>query len=216
MVRVSLLLLTVLFLGGCAAEKPAPPKKPVPRSGNPADGPVPETYRVLFDTSQGSFIVQVHGAWAPKGAERFWKLVHSGFFNDSRFYRVRPGFIAQFGLAGDPQVTAMWNNAPIDDDAVKQKNRKGTIVFAQAGKRSRRTQVFVNLKDNFELDKDGFAPFGEILEGFDVFGKLYAGYGEWEPPGRGPNANRIQTQGNSYLDAQFPRLDKILRAKVTK
>lgn len=177
---------------------------------------MPAVYRVLFDTTQGSFIVEVRQDWAPKAAERFWKLVNSGFFNDSRFFRVRPDFIAQFGLAADPQETAMWNQSPIDDDPRKESNRKGTISFAQAGPRSRRTQVFVNLKDNSALDKDGFVPFGKVNEGLEVFAKLYAGYGEWDPPGRGPNVARIQTQGNGYLDAQYPRLDKILRAKVVK
>lgn len=208
----------VLMLAGCGEKPPAATssQKAASPSEDPKNRPMPDIYRVLFDTSQGSFIVEVHKDWAPKGAERFWKLVNSGFFNNSRIFRVRPDFIAQFGLAADPQETALWNGSPIDDDPVKQKNRKGTISFAQAGPRSRRTQVFVNLKDNTALDKDGFAPFGEIKEGLEVFSRLYAGYGEWDPPGRGPNVARIQTQGNAYLDAQYPRLDKILRAKAVR
>jgi peptidyl-prolyl cis-trans isomerase A (cyclophilin A) len=217
MLRCSVCLGLLVLLAGCSGSPPpAPVKKALPAGADLKKMPAPDVYRVLFDTTQGSFIVEVRKEWAPKGAERFWKLVTSGFFNNSRFFRVRPDFIAQFGLAADPQETAVWNASPIDDDPVKEKNRKGTISFAQAGARSRRTQVFVNLKDNMALDKDGFAPFGKILEGIDVFAKLYAGYGEWDPPGRGPNVARIQTQGNSYLDAQYPRLDKILRAKVIK
>lgn len=205
----------VILLTGCSSDAPAPTKSTKAAAEN-KDLPAPDVYRVLFDTSKGSFIVEVYKEWAPRGAERFWKLCQSGFFNDTRIYRVRPEFIVQFGLNGDPQVTNLWNMSPIDDDPVKQKNVKGTITFAQAGPRSRRTQVFVNLKNNSILDKDGFAPFGKVIEGMDVFEKLYAGYGEWEPPGRGPNAARIQTQGNPYLDSQFPRLDKILRAKITR
>ncbi len=212
--RVVCLVLACL-LAGCAGDPAPAPKKAAP-SGDAKNRPMPPVYRVLFDTTQGSFIVEVRQDWAPKAAERFWKLVNSGFFNDSRFFRVRPDFIAQFGLAADPQETAMWNQSPIDDDPRKESNGKGTISFAQAGPRSRRTQVFVNLKDNRTLDKDGFVPFGKVNEGLEVFAKLYAGYGEWDPPGRGPNVARIQTQGNSYLDAQYPRLDKILRAKVVK
>ncbi|MBN9663044.1 MAG: peptidylprolyl isomerase [Acidobacteria bacterium] len=213
--RYLLCLAASLLLISCG-EKPAPPAKKVDAGKPLKDQPMPDVYKVLFDTSKGSFVVEVHKDWAPKGAERFWMLVNTGFFNDTRFFRVRPEFIAQFGLSGDPNTNAMLSATPIEDDVVKQKNVKGTISFAQSGKRSRRTQVFVNLKDNTDLDKDGFAPFGKVTLGLDVFEKLYSGYGEWEPPGRGPNATRIATEGNNYLDARFPRLDKILRAKVVR
>lgn len=213
--RRSILLLPALILASCGGgEAPAPKQAAQPRPA--ANQPMPEVWRALFDTSQGSFIVEVHKDWAPVGAERFWRLVNMGFFNDSRFFRVRPGFIVQFGLSGDPQTQSMLNSVAFDDDPPKQKNTKGTIAFAQAGPRSRRTQVFVNLKDNAELNASGFAPFGEIKEGFDVFAKLFSSYGEWDPPGSGPNANRIQTEGNAYLDARFPKLDRILRAKVIR
>ena len=177
---------------------------------------MPDVWKVLFDTSKGSFVAEIHKDWAPLGAGRFWKLVNMGFFNDTRIYRYRRDFIVQFGLNGDPQVNAMWNSMPIDDDPVKQKNVAGAISFAQAGKNSRRTQLFVNLKDNPELDRQGFAPIGKITLGMDVFEKLYSGYGEWNPPGQGPKADLIVTQGNAYLDRDFPRLDKIIRAKALR
>ena len=204
----------VLVLAGCGGNAPVEKKAAVvaPKT----DGVMPDVWKVLFDTSKGSFVLEVHKEWAPKGAERFWKLVQLGFFNNTRIYRVRPGFIAQFGLSGDPQTNSLLNASVVEDDPVKQKNEKGTIAFAQSGPRSRRTQVFVNLKDNAELDKGGFVPFGKVNQGMDVFEKLYSGYGEWEPPGRGPNATRILTQGNEYLDSRFPKLDKILRAKVVQ
>lgn len=205
-----------LLLISCG-EKPTPPPKKVSSSIPLKDQPMPDVYKVLFDTSQGSFVIEVHKDWSPKAAERFWMLVNTLFFNDTRFFRVRPGFIAQFGLSGDPQTNSMLNATAIDDDpAPHQKNVKGTISFAQSGPRSRRTQVFINLKDNTDLDKDGFAPFGKVTLGMEVLDKLYSGYGEWEPPGRGPNATRILTEGNNYLDARFPKLDKILRAKVVR
>ena len=203
-----------LLLAGCGGN--APVEKKMAPVAPKVDGVMPDVWRVLFDTSKGSFVLEIHKDWAPKGAERFWKLLQLGFFNNTRFFRVRPEFIAQFGLSGDPQTNSMLSASVVEDDPVKQKNEKGTIAFAQSGPRSRRTQVFVNLKDNAELDKGGFVPFGKVTQGMDVFEKLYAGYGEWEPPGRGPNATRIQTQGNEYLDTHFPRLDKILRAKVVR
>ena len=203
-----------MVLAGCSSQAPVEKKAAVatPR----VDGVMPDVYKVLFDTSKGSFVLEVHKDWAPKGAERFWKLLQMKFFNDTRFFRVRPGFIAQFGLSGDPQTNSLLNTTVVEDDPVKQKNEKGTISFAQSGPRSRHTQVFVNLKDNSVLDKDGFAPFGKVTQGMDVFDKLYSEYGEWDPPGRGPNATRILTQGNEYLDSRFPKLDKILRAKVVR
>lgn len=213
MTRAMAGIVFIAALAGCGGGKPEE-KAAAPPEPKAADAPMPDVWKARFDTTQGGFTVEVTKAWAPQGAERFWKLVKSGFFDDTRFYRVRPGFIVQFGLSGDPNTTAIWNNSPIDDDPVKEKNVRGTVTFAQAGKRSRRTQVFINLKDNVALGRDGFAPFGRVVEGLEVVEKLYAGYGEWEPPGRGPNANRIQTQGNTYLDAQFPQLDRIRRAAV--
>ena len=199
-----------LVLAGCGGPPPKGPQRAAVR-----EEWMPTVWKALFDTSQGSFVVEVHSEWAPLGAQQFWRLVRMGFFDDTRIYRVRPGFIVQFGLSGDPKTNSLLGATPIPDDPPSQKNVRGTIAFAQSGPRSRRTQVFVNLKDNADLDREGFVPFGRVTLGSDVFDKLYSGYGEWEPPGRGPNANRALTQGNSYLDAQFPRLDKIVRARVT-
>lgn len=210
--RKCILFLAAVALAGCGggeAVKPDAPKKASKR-----DGPMPDVYQVRFETTRGNFVVEVHKDWAPKGAERFWKLLSMRFFNDTRFFRVRPNFIVQFGLSGDPQTTSLLNAMPIQDDPVKQKNARGMISFAQAGKNTRRTQVFVNLKDNRSLDRDGFAPFGKVVEGLDVIEKLYAGYGEWSPPGSGPSAAKIQTEGNAYLDSRFPRLDKLNRAVI--
>ncbi|MCS7042767.1 MAG: peptidylprolyl isomerase [Bryobacteraceae bacterium] len=201
----------VLVLAACGGGT-APKQEAKKKAALPAE--MPAVWKARFETSKGVFVVEVHRDWAPLGAERFWKLVTTGFFDDSRFYRVRPGFIVQFGMAGDPSLQSLWNSAPLADDPVKQSNTRGTVSFAQAGKGSRRTQVFVNLKDNRALDKESFAPFGRVTEGMEVLESLYAGYGEWSPPGRGPEAARIQTQGNRYLDAQFPRLDRILRARA--
>ena len=179
----------------------------------------PDVYQVRFDTSQGPVVVEVTRAWAPRGADRFYNLVKAGFYDGVRFFRVlrepRP-FMAQFGINGDPALSAVWRGATIADDPVKESNRRGMVTFATAGPNTRTTQVFINYADNSFLDGQGFAPFGRVADGMDVVDKLYAGYGEWDPPGRGPNVARIQTQGNTYLDAQYPRLDKILRAKAVR
>lgn len=212
--RISLALLLLVALAGCASKPAAPPKPKAAPTANWRDAPMPDVWLALVDTSKGSLLVEVHKDWAPKGAQHFWELVNTGYFNDTRIFRVRPDFIVQFGISGDPQLTAMINSKPIDDDPRTQKNVKGTLAFAQSGKNTRRSQIYVNLKDNPELDTAGFAPFARVKEGFDNLEKLYAGYGEWNPPGSGPNASRIQTEGNKYLDASFPRLDRITRVKA--
>lgn len=206
------LILAAAILAGCGGgpeKKTEDPKKAAKR-----EGPLPDVYKVRFETTKGPFVIEVHKEWAPKGAERFWKLVNMRFFDDTRFFRVRPAFVIQFGLSGDPQINSLMNAMPIADDPVKQKNVRGMVSFAQAGKGTRRTQIFVNMKDNRALDRDGFAPFGQVVEGMEVLEKLYSGYGEWSPPGSGPSATRIQTEGNAYLDSKFPRLDKLLKAVV--
>lgn len=205
-----MLVCVLAALAGCGGE----PVKQAEAPKKKAPAVMPDVWKARIETTQGPFVVEVSRAWAPKGAERFWKLVTTGFFDDSRFFRVRPGFIVQFGMAGDPMVNAMAGSTAIDDDPVKEKNARGTVAFAQAGKNSRSTQVYVNLKDNRELDRAAFVPFGRVVEGMDVVEKLYGGYGEWSPPGRGPEPARIQQQGNSYLDARFPKLDQLKKAAV--
>lgn len=174
----------------------------------------PATYKAKFDTSKGSFVIQVTRAWAPNGADRFYNLVKNGYFDDGRFFRVISGFMAQFGLNGDPALNAKWRVARIQDDRVAQSNTRGMVTFATSGPNARTTQVFINFDDNSRLDGMGFAPFGKVVSGMDVVDKLYSGYGEGAPDGRGPNQNRIQTEGNAYLTQSFPRLDHVTKATI--
>ena len=173
----------------------------------------PDVFRMKFETSKGDFILQVNKDWAPLGAERFFQLTQTGFYDGARFFRVISG-LAQFGIAGDPKVQSLWRVSPILDDPVKQTNSKGRISFAMAGPRSRTTQVFISLVDNARLDSSGFAPFGEVVSGMNVVERLYSGYGEWAPRGNGPRPDLIQMQGNAYLEKDFPRLDFIKRASL--
>ena len=135
----------------------------------------PPTYRVRFDTSAGTFVVQVNRDWAPHGADRFYNLVRNGFYDDARFFRAIAGFMVQFGINGDPAVSAVWRNAQIPVDPVKQGNRRGYITYAMgASPSTRTTQVFINFRDNSaSLDKLGFAAFGEVVApGMDVVDKI--------------------------------------------
>ena len=189
------------------------------RLSNPAalKEQAPATYKVNFDTSKGPFVIEVHRDWAPIGADRFYNLVKAGFYDDVRFFRVLDGFMAQFGIHGNPAVMKAWRGAQLKDDAVKQSNKRGYISFATGGPNTRTTQVFINYGDNGRsLDGQGFAPFGQVTSGMDVVDKLYKDYGEGAPSGRGPDQQRIQTEGNAYLTKQFPNLDYIKTATIGK
>ena len=170
----------------------------------------PATYGVEFRTTQGTFVVTVHRSWAPRGADRFYNLVKAGFYDGNEFFRVHKGFVVQFGISGDPQVSKAWQNATIPDDPVKTSNTVGTITYADAGPNTRTTQVFVNLGKNAFLDSQGFAPFGEVTSGLPVVEKLYSGYGE-APTSLQP---QIASQGNAFLKKRFPKLDGVISARV--
>ena len=174
----------------------------------------PETYKALFDTSQGPFTIEVHRAWAPRGADRFYNLVKNGFFDECRFFRVLPNFMAQIGINGDPAVAAAWVAAKFPDDPVTQSNKRGFVSFATAGPNTRTTQFFINFKDNSALDKSGFAAFGEVIDGMAAVDKLYSGYGEGAPSGKGPAQGRLQAEGNAYLEKGFPKLDFVKKATI--
>ena len=168
----------------------------------------PATYQVELDTSAGPVVIEVTRDLAPLGADRFYQLVQSGYYNDVRVFRVVDGFVAQFGMSGDPATNAQWSARRFPDDPVKQTNAAGTLTFATSGPNSRTTQMFINLADNPRLDQMGFAPFGRVVKGMKNVEKFHSGYGEQ------PNQGQIAAQGNAYLDAQFPKLSKIKSAKI--
>lgn len=176
----------------------------------------PAVYKAKFDTSKGPFVIEVNRDWAPRGADRFYNLVKNGFFDNARFFRVIEGFMVQFGINGDPNIAAVWRDADIKDDPVKQSNARGTITFATAGPNTRTTQVFINFADNAPLDGQGFAPFGKVVSGMEVVDSLYGGYGEGAPNGNGPDQGRLQQQGNAYLEQDFPKLDFIKTATIAE
>ena len=174
----------------------------------------PDTFKAQFDTTKGKFTVEVTRSLAPNGADRFYNLVRAGYFKDLAFFRVIPGFMCQFGIHGDPKVSAEWRKASIPDDPVKGSNTRGTITFATAGPNTRTTQFFINFADNTNLDRMGFSPFGKVTDGMDVVDKINGEYGEGAPSGRGPNQGRVQMQGNEYLKKDFPNLDYIKSVSI--
>ncbi len=202
-----------------ATQKPATAKPATakPAAVNPAlrtpaklKETAPATFRANFDTSVGPFVIEVTRAWAPNGADRFYNLVKYGYFDGGRFFRVIPKFMVQFGIHGDPKLNAVWRDANLKDDPVTQSNKRGFVTFATSGPNSRTTQLFINFADNSFLDKDGFAPFGQVVSGMEVVDKINAEHGET------PNQMLIQSQGNAYLAQAFPRLDYIKAARIAK
>jgi peptidyl-prolyl cis-trans isomerase A (cyclophilin A) len=211
------------------AEPAKPAEPPAAAEAKPAEGKggvlmspakltekAPAKYKVKFATTKGDFVVEVHRDWAPQGADRFYNLVKNGFYDNTRFFRVIKGFMVQWGIHGDPAVNAAWREANIPDDPVKESNKKGFITFATAGPNTRTTQVFINYADNARLDASGFSPFGKVTTGLNVVDALNGEYGEGAPGGSGPSQPRMQDQGNAYLTSEFPKLDYIKTAKVTK
>ena len=207
-----------------AASTPAtpPPAKPADLSVlmNPAllNETAPETFTAHFVTTKGEFDIRVTRSWSPNGADRFYNLVKNGFYDDTAFFRVISGFMAQFGIHGVPAIAAKWRAANIQDDPVVKSNTRGMVTYAKSGApNSRTTQLFINFGNNARLDASGFSPFGVVEDsGMKVVDSLYAGYGEGAPRGRGPEQQLVQSQGNDYLRAQFPEMDYILRAYIVE
>ncbi len=192
----------------------ATPPPPPPALLKPAalHAKAPATYEVAFKTTKGTFVVTVHRAWAPIGADRFYNLVQNRFFDGDEFFRVVKGFVVQFGMSPYPAVSKAWQNATIRDDPVKASNTPGTITFAAAPQpNSRTTQVFINLANNgANLDGQRFAPFGKVTKGMNVVAKLYGGYDDAPTNLQG----QIASQGNAFLKKRFPKLDAVLSARV--
>jgi len=225
------LAFTMLILAVCAAAlaqtKSAPPAtkatdKAAPKAATPAKaaGPnllnpatmnakAPPVFLVKLNTTKGPIVIRVTKLWAPNGAERFYNLVRAGFYTDAAFFRVIPGFMAQFGISARPEVSRIWAEKGMFDDPVKQSNKRGMVTYAQSSlPNSRSTQLFINYGNNSRLDADRFAPFGEVIEGMEVADQIYSGYGEQ------PDQGAITSQGKAYLDRQFPRLDRIINAVI--
>jgi len=170
----------------------------------------PDAFQAKFETTKGTFVIEVTRAWAPLGADRFYNLVKNGYYDNCKFFRVLSGFMAQFGLNGDPKINTAWREARIKDDSVKQPNKRGYVTYAMAGPNTRTTQLFINFSDNSaNLDSQGFSPFGKVsAEGMKVVDAFFSSYGET------PNQGSIHMQGNAYLDKNFPKLDFIKSAVI--
>ena len=225
---ITIAVLTLAAATAAAGQAPRGGKAAKAKAGPPARGganpnraklstpaqlteKAPEMFKARFDTSAGPFVVEVHRDWSPLGADRFYNLVKNGFYDDTRFFRVLDGFMAQIGMNGSPAIQRVWGNANINDDPVKESNKRGYVSFAKSSApNSRSTQFFINFVDNTGLDGQGFSPFGRVVSGMDVVDKLYSAYGRTNVPDQG----RITAEGNAYLLKEYPKLDYVRRATI--
>lgn len=176
----------------------------------------PDTYRVRVETTKGTFVLEAVRSLAPRGADRFYHLVESGFYDDSRFYRAVPGRFIQFGIAGNPTLAQVWRKAEFPDDKESASNARGWFGFAMTAPNTRVTQIYICTNDSMKRqDGDGFAIFGHVVEGMDVVDALYTGYGETSGGGmRAGHQDKLFEEGNAYLDREFPKLDRLIRASI--
>ena len=219
-------LLASLLLGSCVSEnekpessnkasKAAAPKAEKPEVtvkpatvANAMPDKTPAVFKVQFKTTVGDIVIECHRGWSPRGADRFFELVKKGFYEEIAFFRVIPNFMAQFGIHGDPEQAGEWRGQRIEDDPKNQSNTRGMLSFATAGPNTRTTQMFINFKDNSRALDSGFTPFAKVVEGMDVVDKIYQ-VGEGAPRGPGPSQGLVQSDGNSYLKRDFPKLTYI-------
>lgn len=181
--------------------------------------PAPPVSRLRFETTKGVFVLELHRDWGPIGADRLYNLARLGYYDDTRIHRVRPGYIAQWGLHGDSAVNAAWKGRYLRDDPPRSHNRRGTFAFSYEGPghaNTRNTQVYVNLADNGRNDAEPFTVLGTVVEGMAVLDRLYGGYGEESGSGvRQGRQGPLERGGNAYVDRMWPRLDRIRRVTVT-
>lgn len=175
----------------------------------------PDTVVLDMETSRGTLTIELIREWAPNGVDRFYNLARAGFYDDTRFYRVLPFYIAQFGQPANPAVGNLWRERKLRPDSVRTSNVRGTLTFAQFNPRDRATTLFLNLNDNLGLDSLHFAPIGRVTAGMEFADQIYAGYGEIpsSPPPVG-NPRRFYGESNRFLDKEYPKLDRIVAIRV--
>ena len=220
-VHIMVLSVAAATSAGCLAERCGPPSDLPPEravllhpDSSAFRATPPDSFHVTLVTSRGNIVVQVVREWSPLGAWRFYNLARNGYFDGTRFYRVLPGFAAQFGASGYPAVEAAWRDRAIPKDPIRVSNTLGMLTFAQGKPNTRSTQLFFNLRDNPELDEKNFSPIGRVVAGWDVVTALNGEYGELQPRGDGPAWRCVYQSGNQYLQSRYPRLDSILRTTV--
>ncbi len=205
------LVLVAVLAGACHRSAPLTAAAPAG-----LDAVSPDSFTVRFTTTRGPFDLKVHRDWSPRGADRIYYLVNARYYDGVRLFRVVPNFVVQFGMNGDTLVNRLWKDRRFPDDTAKRGNVRGTLSFATGGPNTRTTQLFINLEDNQRLDPLGFSVVAQVVAGMGVVDSLYQGYGDGPPLGKGPSQDTIGKEGEAYLARDFPKLDKVLTARVIR
>jgi len=209
--------------GAQARGRGTPPAKTAAKATSPLADPsnpfwktkAPEKFTAEVETSRGTITLELTRAWAPNGVDHFYNLARAGYYDDSRFFRVIYGFIAQFGISKDPAAANLWGSHTIRADSLVEHNTRGTISYAQFKPTDRTTNIFINLHDNANLDSLKFVPIGRVTAGMEAADSLFSGYGEL-PSSEAPlgNPKRLYAETNKYLDEKYPKLDKIIKITI--
>jgi len=177
----------------------------------------PETFNARFETTQGNFEIEASRKWSPKAVDRLYQLITSEFYKDMAIYRVVPNFVAQFGIHNNAALNTSWNSLEVIDEPVVEKNFSGTIAFARAGKKTRTSEIFINLKNNSPLldtiyynGVKGFPVIAKVSKGMEVVEQFYSGYSE-KPANK---QDSINAKGNTFLKSNYPKLDYIIKAYI--
>ena len=174
----------------------------------------PQSFSARFETSKGNFDIEVYREQSPQAADRLYQLLKHKYFDNNLFYRVVPNFVVQFGSI-DTVTTLQWEKYKVPDEPVTKSNTKSAISFARAGKDTRGTQLFINLKDNPRLDTlsyegvIGFPVFGKVINGMSVIEALYGGYGD-----ETMSVFDSLASNRERFSAKFPQLDSIKQAYI--
>ncbi len=207
-ISMTLLIALALTIFGCS---PAPKEKTAevapPPVEEPEPEPAPDVYRAKFTSTKGDFVIEVTRKWAPMAADRFYTLLKENYYAGCPVYRVRPGFVVQWGISNSPGKTSKWNQEYMEDEPRTQSNLRGTVAFASSGPDSRTMQIFVNMGNNTPLNAQGFVPFGRVLSGMDSLAKMMS-YGDQI------DQSRLMREGGSYVEMFFPKMDRIEKAEI--
>jgi len=210
MKKISILLLASILLISCGQQKVFKEKWTKEQA--------PKTFKARFETTQGDFEITAIRSLSPKGVDRLYQLIKHDFYTDIALYRVLPNFVVQFGIHNDSIVNNSWSKIKIPDEPVLHKNDSMTIAFARGGIETRTTQIFINMKDNYRLDKleysgvKGFTVVAKVTSGYETLHKFYANYG----PKPAQSQDSIYKKGNDFLKRNYPKLDYIIKATIIK
>lgn len=178
----------------------------------------PDTFRAEFSTSKGNFTVEVYRNWSPLGADRFYQLIRTGYYNNTILFRVVKDYLVQFGVSEEKAKNIFWQGKNLKDEPVVGSNTDSTICFSRGAPNTRKTSVFINLRNNLTYDTlnavgvKGFVPFAKVITGMEVVRLFFSDYGNETMK----YADSVYFKGNSYLRKKFPELDMIIEAKIIK